>query len=216
MTSQPGYRGLRQTSNREALLGAASELIGVRSLSEVSIDEIVHRAGVAKGTFYNHFRDKADISHHVAVGVRQDVQDQIAQFKSIIADPALRLSIALTLFLDLAVYSPQRAQILVTMLTDVSDIGAPMNARVRATLEEGRSSGRFSFRSLDSTFVFVLGIVVAGVRSILERDIQDDSPDLINDLIVHGLIGLGLSRVDAVSMAASARDKVRSASAPDN
>lgn len=51
MPSQPGYRGLRHTSNREALLGAASDLIGARGLSDVSIDELMHHAGVAKGTF---------------------------------------------------------------------------------------------------------------------------------------------------------------------
>ncbi len=208
MKDQPGYRGLRRTTNREALLGAASELIGALGFSDVSIDEIVHRAGVAKGTFYNHFKNKHDIAHHVALGVRQDIRDQIAKFRSITSDPALRLSIALTLFLDLAVHSPQKAQILVTMLTGVSDVGAPMNARVRATLEVGHSTGRFSFRSLDSAFVFVVGIVVGGIKAIVERNSPEGASDLIADLVVQGLLGLGLTRKEAQAVSVSTQSQL--------
>lgn len=99
------------------------------------------------------------------------------------------------------------------MLTDVSDVGAPMNAPLRATFEAGQTLDRFTFRSLESAFVFVLGVVVGGVRSILERTDQDGAADLINDLIIHGLIGFGLSRIDAEILSASARDEAHPATA---
>ena len=51
MPGTPRYRGLRRTANRDALLGAAEELFGIRGFGNVSIDEITARAGVAKGTF---------------------------------------------------------------------------------------------------------------------------------------------------------------------
>lgn len=45
----------------EKLIGAAFELFDVKDISAVSIDEIVKKAGVAKGTFYLYFKNKPDL-----------------------------------------------------------------------------------------------------------------------------------------------------------
>jgi AcrR family transcriptional regulator len=203
MTVETGYRGLRRTLSRDALLGAAVELIGTRGFAAVAIDDIVARAGVAKGTFYNHFKDKPDIAHHVALGIRHEIRDRIAEVKIISSDPATHLAIALTLFLQLAVSEPHKARMLVTLLTDVSDLGAPMNARVRATLEAGESMERFAIRSLDAALIFVLGIVAGGIKSILERPGMDKAEDLVLCLVSHGLTGLGVRGDEAFEIAQS-------------
>jgi AcrR family transcriptional regulator len=201
MTDATGYRGLRRTLSRDALLGAGVELIGARGFSNVSIDEIVARAGVAKGTFYNHFKDKSDIAHHVALGIRREIRDRIAVVKIRSTDPATHLAIAVTLFLQLAVESPNKARMLVTLLSEVTNTGAPMNERLRITLEAGQSMGRFSIRSPDAALIFVLGIVAGGVKSILERPNRSDVEDLVLHLVAHGLSGLGLSAHDAIDIA---------------
>lgn len=113
MTERARYRGLRRTLSRDALLGAAVELIGTRGFAAVSIDDIVASAGVVKGTFYNHFDDKQDIAHHVALGIRHEIRDWIAEVKIRSSDPAIHLAIALTLLLNLAVASQHKAQMLV-------------------------------------------------------------------------------------------------------
>lgn len=56
---------------RYSLLQAGMELIGERGLAETTIEEITSRAGVAKGTFYNYFRTKADLVR-AAVTARQE------------------------------------------------------------------------------------------------------------------------------------------------
>jgi AcrR family transcriptional regulator len=201
MTEGNGYRGLRRTLSRNALLGAAVELIGTHGFANVSIDEIVARAGVAKGTFYNHFKDKHDIAHHVALGIRHEIRDRIGIVKIRSNDPAMHLAIALTLFLQLAMASPNKARMLVTLLSGVTDIGAPMNERVRVTLEAGQASGRFTIQSLDAALVFVLGIVSGGVKSILERPDRPGIEGLVLHLVAHGLSGLGLTSDEALDTA---------------
>lgn len=47
------------------LLSSAFELFKDKGVSAVSIDEIVKRAGVAKGTFYLYFKDKFDLISHL-------------------------------------------------------------------------------------------------------------------------------------------------------
>ncbi|AEC21171.1 transcriptional regulatory protein [Pusillimonas sp. T7-7] len=45
----------------EALFTAASEIVGERGYEDTSISLITQRAGVAQGTFYNHFESRQDI-----------------------------------------------------------------------------------------------------------------------------------------------------------
>ena len=51
MSSTPGPRSRR----RQVIIDAAVELFAARDPSAVSMEEIASRAGVARGTVYNHF-----------------------------------------------------------------------------------------------------------------------------------------------------------------
>lgn len=51
----------RSDATKKKLFDAAMDLIGERGFTEASVDEIVHRAGVAKGTVYYHFSGKAEL-----------------------------------------------------------------------------------------------------------------------------------------------------------
>ena len=51
----------RSDATKKKLFDAAMELIGERGFTEASVDEIVERAGVAKGTVYYHFTGKAEL-----------------------------------------------------------------------------------------------------------------------------------------------------------
>jgi len=51
----------RSDATKRKLFDAALELIGERGFADASVDEIVGRAGVAKGTVYYHFAGKAEL-----------------------------------------------------------------------------------------------------------------------------------------------------------
>jgi TetR/AcrR family transcriptional regulator, transcriptional repressor for nem operon len=54
-----GTRAAGALQTREALLDAGAALAEERGLAGVSVNMVVARAGVAKGTFYVHFKDRA-------------------------------------------------------------------------------------------------------------------------------------------------------------
>lgn len=191
MPGTPRYRGLRRTANREALLGAAEDLFGTRGFGAVSVDEIVARAGVAKGTFYNHFADKQDLAAHLALIIRQTVRERIAAVKSISTDPATILAIAVTLFLDLALERPRRAQILVSLLAGATDAGAAMNRPLRATLESGQASGRFRITGIEPALVSVLGIVSGAIRHLIEQPTAAPREQIVG-FVTHTLAAMQL------------------------
>lgn len=53
--------GLQAKRARERLLDAAYELFARRGIRDVGVDELITRSGVAKATFYRHFRTKDDL-----------------------------------------------------------------------------------------------------------------------------------------------------------
>ena len=52
----------RTSQTQDRIRTAALEEFGKRGYTMVSIDEIVHRAGVTKGAFYYYYRDKRDLA----------------------------------------------------------------------------------------------------------------------------------------------------------
>lgn len=62
---RPGPEGGKRDANRKVrtsqLASAALDLMLARGIEAVTIDQIVSRAGVAKGSFYRYFRDKEDL-----------------------------------------------------------------------------------------------------------------------------------------------------------
>ena len=46
---------------RAEILGVAEHLFEVKGFSKTSVDEIVRRAGIAKGTFYHYFKSKEEV-----------------------------------------------------------------------------------------------------------------------------------------------------------
>ncbi|MAK64142.1 MAG: hypothetical protein CMF75_05265 [Maricaulis sp.] len=67
-----GKRESKKRAVRKALYEAAVQLIERDGYDAVSVDQIVAIAGVAKGTFFNHFPGKADL---LADWYRQAMQD---------------------------------------------------------------------------------------------------------------------------------------------
>jgi AcrR family transcriptional regulator len=207
VTVKHKYRGVRRTPSREALLLAAEQLIGASGFDAVSIDEIVARAGVAKGTFYNHFDDKIDIASELAKTIRAEVRERIRPAAAA-TDPGMHLAIAQALFMHLAVTNPSRAHLLLTMLTGATDASNPMNAPLRATLQSGHATGHFAFPDLEVALTYVVGNVSIGMRAILESAPGGAGTatreQFVANLIGHSLIGLGIAPREAGVAAAGA------------
>lgn len=61
----------RSIRTRERLISAAEEIIAQNGYDGLRVDEVVLKAGVAKGTFFTHFKDK-DALMEVLLGGRMD------------------------------------------------------------------------------------------------------------------------------------------------
>ena len=55
---RPGSRTAKAAARRDAILTAALDEFSTKGFASARLDDVAHRAGVAKGTIYLHFRDK--------------------------------------------------------------------------------------------------------------------------------------------------------------
>ena len=73
----PGSRPGRADPGRppaERLLSAAEELFAERSYRQAAVADICARAGIATGSFYAHYRSKAEIFAAVVRGINADLR----------------------------------------------------------------------------------------------------------------------------------------------
>lgn len=101
----------RRERTVRALLTAATELMGERGYAAVTIDEVVARAGVAKGAFYHHFPSKLALLDRLVDDLQGVIARELAEHRA--PDPltASALASALEAYLRLA-SRPERRRIL--------------------------------------------------------------------------------------------------------
>ncbi|MDD8049541.1 MAG: TetR/AcrR family transcriptional regulator [Thomasclavelia sp.] len=78
------------------LLDAAADLFADKSIHDISITEIVKKAGVAKGTFYLYFKDKYELQDYILVRtayeILNDAMEQVSKEDiNNVADKIIRL-----------------------------------------------------------------------------------------------------------------------------
>jgi TetR/AcrR family transcriptional repressor of nem operon len=97
-----GTRKSGALQTREALLDAGAALAEEHGLAGVSVNMVVARAGVAKGTFYVHFKDRAAFVDAMHARFHAWVQAAVDQAVAGLPPGARRLSRASEAYLDVS------------------------------------------------------------------------------------------------------------------
>src|ERR1017187_7130490 len=97
-----GTRMSGALQTREALLDAGAALAEEHGLAGVSVNMVVARAGVAKGTFYVHFKDRAAFVDAMHARFHAWVQAAVDQAVAGLPPGARRLSRASEAYLDVS------------------------------------------------------------------------------------------------------------------
>lgn len=204
----------RRVRTRAALLRAGQRLFSERSVDGVSIDDIVAAAQVAKGSFYNHFPDKDALAQALADQARASVETTAAVAGAGVADPAERVARALCVFVRQAVEHPESSRLMLRLFHGAAVPDAPMNAGVRADIQEGLAAGRFSGIGLEAAILLAVGAVQIAVARAIERE-ATNTDALASDLALGLLRGLGVADAPAVATrAASGVFKANAAAKP--
>jgi AcrR family transcriptional regulator len=197
--SVPNRRDRRKLATRQILLDATQALLASRSMDALSVDEIVMRADVAKGTFYNHFSDKDALARELASHVRTRLENEITRTNEGIDDPAQRIARAFCCVLRFCLGAPDQAAAMMKLFPRATDPAAPMNAGVRRDVADGLAQGRIVAPSEDVAVACIVGVFMAGVNRALDLS-ADRARKFAQELGAMLLHGLGLSHTQAMHM----------------
>ena len=118
----------RAARTRSALLDAGIELLARRSVDAIAIDELVAAAGVAKGSFFNHFEDKNAFGAAVYASVRGELEASVDRVNADVEDPLQRLSGGMIAAAAFALSRPERFAVLVRTASGLTLGDHPLNA----------------------------------------------------------------------------------------
>lgn len=114
---------------RNALLDAGRRLLGTSDLARISVNAIVAEAGMAKGSFYQHWASRADYVRALHVRFHDQLTDAIVAAMSGLPPGRERLEAGMTAYLDGCLADPATKALLVQSRTEagLSDLVAERN-----------------------------------------------------------------------------------------
>lgn len=210
MPNAPAETRSRNTPTRAALIRAGLRLFAERPIDAVPIDDIVSAAGVAKGSFFNHFEDKQNFANAVATEVRLDIETRVASANAALRDPLERLVGGMVVGVDFALTQPERATIMLRGLTLATGRNHPLNQGVREDIDACIAEGIFNEATRRSAMLFWFGACQTFMLHVIDRKLpRAEAAERMQEIISMALTGLGvvqdkrdrISRVCAAQLA---------------
>ncbi len=203
MASQPAPTSPRAARTRAALLAAGFDLLAERPIDAIAIDDIVARAGVAKGSFFNHFTDKPGFAKALGEAVRLRLEERVGAANADVTDPVLRLAGGMREAVRFALEERSHAIIMLRGLEAATGTDHALNAGIRADIAGIMAAGLAREEAARGGVRFWLGLCQVAMLDVLER--RPSAAALaprLEDLLVLGLAGLGIPDARARSAAA--------------
>jgi AcrR family transcriptional regulator len=186
---------LKREQTRGTLLDAAMAVFAQLGPDAAAIDDIIQKAGVSRGTFYNYFDSVEQILVALATRLSDELLTQIMPVRSL-PDPADRVACSVRSFLHHAAADPTWGWVIVRIALVAAPLGQIMRDFLTKDIEDGRSAGRFRVRSVQVAADIVLGSALMGMRSVLRGDADEDHAEAIAEGI---LAAFGVADAGSVS-----------------
>jgi len=201
-SSSPANPSPRAARTRAALIAAGFELLVERPIDAIPIDDVVAKAGVAKGSFFNHFADKQDFANAIATEVRLEVEALITKANDGVANPVERIAGGMRVAAEFAMAQPKRSAVLLRSQGSSTARAHPLNRGVVGDFEAACQQGLLRPEAQESGVLYWLGLCQAIMTNIVERrPSREDANRRLAEMLVLGLTGLGIDATEAVRLA---------------
>ncbi len=193
MASLPLQSNPRAARTRAAMLAAGFELLAERPIDAIAIDEVVARAGVAKGSFFNHFSDKPGFAHAIGATVRAELETLVGLANAGVDDPAIRLAGGMRVAVGFALDHRDRAIVMLRGLELSTGLHHELNRGIRADIEGLVAAGLAREEARTSGVRYWLGLCnMAMLNAIERRPSRPEAAERLREMLVLGLAGLGV------------------------
>jgi AcrR family transcriptional regulator len=179
---------------RNRLIEAAARVIARHGSDSATIDTFIRAAGVARGTFYNHFKTREELLDALWTSIGLDPFLEIQNACVDLADPAERFAAVTRLVLRRAADDPTWGWLIVALSADEATLNDDLRGYPRPDLRAGAVVGRFRYESEASATDLVVGTMRAGLRALLQEGREAHYAQALCKMILQAL---GINRIEA-------------------
>ena len=192
----------RAARTRAALIAAGFDLLVERPIDAIPIDDVVAQAGVAKGSFFNHFADKQAFAEAIAAELRCEVEALVKQANADIADPIARIAGGMRAAAGFALNHPKRIKVMLRSHGSSTLPTHPLNKGLVHDMHAACAQGLVRAEAEECGVLYWLGLCQILMTNLIEsQPSQDDAARRINAMVVLGLTGLGVPEQRATELA---------------
>ena len=184
----------KSARTREQLLDAARSLYATQAVESVVAEDVAREAGVAKGTFYVHFKNIEDLQFAVADELTETFVDLLQPRRAIFEAPIERIADGCYTFLRQAAVNQRWGGLVARYAWSFPAVGRTARDLLAEDLRQATRKGQIPEISSDLAAAIVVGIVLQVMRSAGEENLQ--SSDMPSAVIAI-LQALGISRREA-------------------
>jgi AcrR family transcriptional regulator len=183
-------------------LAAGLDLLADRPIDAIAIDELVARAGVAKGSFFNHFGDKPGFARALSGRVRAALEARVTAANAGIEDPVLRLAGGMREAVRFALEERKPAMVMLREVEAMTFDGHPLNIGIVADIQALIGTGHARAEAGEGGVRYWIALCQIAMMSVVAQDCSAaQATQHLRALAVLGLTGLGVPE-DRARMAA--------------
>ncbi|SRR6056297_1375163 len=194
-TSLPanGYQRRRQETRRQ-LLQAGRGLFIERAVEQVSIERITERAGVAKGSFYNHFESREALFDEVIGLAIEELLAKYEAFDPPMDDPLPRAWERARFVFTTLLSDPDTCRLLLQGGQPLQGgaIDRVMRMMLGNVLATGASMGSLSHLDPELVYAAYFGVVTQAIAHLLTRESGIDAEAAADEVTALCFAVLGL------------------------
>lgn len=177
----------KRARTRAQLRQAGLAAIAVSGPQALTVGEVAKRAGVAQGTFYNHFPSLSDLVDEIAEQLGTGVEIARDALDAIESDPAGRVAIGVLQLLDMADRDATAAAAFVALVAARPAFRGRVRAIIGRAIADGVEAGRFDVEAGPAAVNAVLGACLQSMRSIALAETDGSISPSVAHLVLRSL-----------------------------
>lgn len=181
----------RRARTRGQIIGTAMAVFAEKGPDAPVIDDFIRAAGVARGTFYNHFASTQELLAAVTSTLEDNVMRSTLSAIGQIEDPALRFATGVRLWLRWA----QSDEVGCGFVVRSRFRGPLVEQQLATDLKDGLEAGKFTFASVETARDLVVGTILEAMHRMMTSKVADTYVDRVAGLILQG-VGVNRRRIE--------------------
>lgn len=186
----------KRAQTRRRLVRAGMEVLARTGPAGATVGEVAAVAGVATGTFYNHFPSLADLLAAISEQLASAIEIGMVQLDAVEHDPSARVALGTLQLLAVAEDDPVFAAAFLALVNNLPSFRSRVRSVVHRTVHDGATAGRFDVVPGAAVTDAVLGAALQSMRSRLLGEADHTTASDVVCLVLR-LLGLDGDEIDA-------------------